>query len=202
MYDAVRVLAKSLDDLSRMDGFRVTPVNCMQGQVWRDGFKIVDYIKKVEFNGLTGEITFDEKGFRSNFKLELLEKRRDNMIKVGVWEPAMGINFTLTQTELDEQKVEKLQNKTLRITTSTNAPFVMKRQLDVPKEAQERLSFEEKYEGYVLDFVYALSEKLKFKYQFHIVGDGKYGSQLPNGEWNGMIRELQDQVNLQVEMPA
>ncbi len=118
MYDAVRVLAKSLDDLSRMDGFGVSQMNCRQEQKWRDGFKIVDYIRRVEFHGLSGEITFDEQGFRTNFRLELMEKRRDNMVKSAIWEPAMGLNFTLTQAEIEEIEVEKLQNKTLRITTA------------------------------------------------------------------------------------
>ena len=36
---------------------------------------------------------------------------------------------------------------------------------------------------------------MKFKYKFQIVGDGKYGNvNAHTGEWNGMIRELQDQV--------
>ena len=57
----------------------------------------------------------------------------------------------------------------------------------------ERLSFEEKYEGYVIDFMKALSEEVKFKYKFHLVGDGKYGSlNKDTGEWNGMIKELLD----------
>ena len=67
----------------------------------------------------TGEITFDEDGFRTDFKLELLEKRRDLMMKTGVWEPGVGLNFTLTQTQTDELRDEKLQNKTLRISTVT-----------------------------------------------------------------------------------
>ena len=67
----------------------------------------------------------------------------------------------------------------------------------MPKEALERMSFEEKYEGYVLDLVQRLAKKLKFKYKFHIVGDGKYGGiDEETGEWNGMIRELQDHVKL------
>jgi hypothetical protein len=118
MYDAVRVLAKSLDDLSRMDGFRVTPINCAQGGTWRDGFKIANYMRKVEVQGLTGDIMFDQEGFRTNFRLELLEKRKDNMVKLGVWEPLMGLNFTLTQAEIEEHKVEKIANQTLRIITA------------------------------------------------------------------------------------
>lgn len=36
---------------------------------------------------------------------------------------------------------------------------------------------------------------MKFKYKFQIVGDGKHGNiDKVTGEWNGMIRELQDQV--------
>ena len=72
---------------------------------------------------------------------------------------------------------------------------MIKKTLDVSKEALERMSFEEKYEGYVIDLVQALARALKFKYKFHIVGDGKYGGyNEETGEWNGMIRELQDQV--------
>ena len=56
------------------------------------------------------------------------------------------------------------------------------------------MSFEEKYEGYCLDLVERLAKKLKFKYKFHLVGDGKYGGfDKKTGQWNGMIRELQVQ---------
>ncbi len=72
----------------------------------------------------------------------------------------------------------------------------MKKMLDVPKEALERMSFEEKYEGYVIDFIKALSKEVKFKYKFQMVADGKYGGRdQKTGEWNGMIRELIDQVS-------
>ena len=75
---------------------------------------------------------------------------------------------------------------------------MIKKSLSVSKEALERMSFEEKYEGYVIDLVQALARALKFKYKFHIVGDGKYGGyNEETGEWNGMIRELQDQVRPQ-----
>ena len=36
----------------------------------------------------------------------------------------------------------------------------MMKTLDVPKETLERMSFEEKYEGYVLDLVKLLSEEV------------------------------------------
>ncbi len=43
-----------------------------------------------------------------------------------------------------------------------NTPFVIMKSLDVPKETLERMSFEEKYEGYVLDLVKHLSEEVIF----------------------------------------
>ena len=55
------------------------------------------------------------------------------------------------------------------------------------------MSFEELYEGYVIDFMKALSKEVKFKYKIHMVGDGKYGSyNKETGQWNGMLRELID----------
>lgn len=44
-------------------------------------------------NGLTGRIEFNE-GKRSNFKLDLLKLKREQLVKVGVWNPVDGINIT------------------------------------------------------------------------------------------------------------
>ena len=48
MYDAVRVVAKAMDDLASIEGFRVEPINCQQPQrFWQDGDKILSYIRRV-----------------------------------------------------------------------------------------------------------------------------------------------------------
>lgn len=48
MYDSVRLLAKAMDDLATMEGFRVDRVRCAKNQrPWEDGEKIIKYIKKV-----------------------------------------------------------------------------------------------------------------------------------------------------------
>lgn len=44
-------------------------------------------------NGLTGRIEFNE-GKRSNFKLDLLKLRKEEIRKVGHWTPSEGINIT------------------------------------------------------------------------------------------------------------
>lgn len=89
-------------------------------------------------------------GQRTWFKLDLIEKLRDNMVKTGTWTPDAGVNYTRTSEEVDAVVVEQLQNKTLRVTVAINNPFIIRKSLDVPAEALERLSFEEKFEGYVV----------------------------------------------------
>jgi ionotropic kainate glutamate receptor 2 len=44
-------------------------------------------------HGLTGHIEFSE-GKRSNFKLDLLKLKQEQLLKVGEWSPATGINVT------------------------------------------------------------------------------------------------------------
>ncbi len=71
----------------------------------------------------------------------------------------------------------------------------IKKPREISEEGWERKPFLEKFEGYCIDLVYELSKlkNLKFKYEFHLVGDQKYGS-FVDGEWNGMIKELRDRV--------
>lgn len=86
---------------------------------WQDGEKVLGYIKEVEYTGLTGEIKFDAEGFRSHFPLDLMEKFHNRVKKTAVWTEKGGVNYTLTATEMIGQAVMKLQNKTLRVTTTT-----------------------------------------------------------------------------------
>jgi ionotropic kainate glutamate receptor 2 len=44
-------------------------------------------------HGLTGHIEFNE-GKRSNFKLDLLKLKQEELRKVGQWSPSTGINVT------------------------------------------------------------------------------------------------------------
>lgn len=44
--------------------------------------------------------------------------------------------------------------------------------------------------GFAVDLIEEVAGMLDFKYEIYLVNDGKFGSRLPNGEWNGMIGEL------------
>lgn len=48
MYDAVRMVAKALDDISATaDTLRIDPIQCEQGQPWLEGDKLMSYIQRV-----------------------------------------------------------------------------------------------------------------------------------------------------------
>lgn len=60
--------------------------------------------------------------------------------------------------------------------------------------AENILGQPKRYKGFSIDVLDALAKILGFKYEIYQVSDGKYGSQLPNGTWNGMIGELINKV--------
>ena len=72
---------------------------------------------QVEMDGLTGAIAFDSLGFRSDFVLEIVELKREGLVKVGSWNQGKGVNFTRNYTETSKEIEESLHNKTLKITT-------------------------------------------------------------------------------------
>lgn len=54
----------------------------------------------------------------------------------------------------------------------------------------------DRYEGYAVDLIKEVADNLKFNFELYLVTDGKFGSRLPNGEWNGMVGELLAGVSL------
>ena len=43
-------------------------------------------------------------------------------------------------------------------------------------------------------FLKEIAKKMNFKYEIYKVPDNRYGSELPNGSWDGLVRELIDKV--------
>ena len=72
---------------------------------------------QVEMTGLTGTIKFDQHGLRTDFTLEIVELKKDGLVKVGVWMEKTGCNFTRNFTEDYKEIEDSLQNKTLIVTT-------------------------------------------------------------------------------------
>jgi hypothetical protein len=59
----------------------------------------------------------------------------------------------------------------------------------------EQKSGNERYEGYSVDLIEAISEILGFNYTIRLVEDGQYGSYDKNADtWTGMMGELLSQA--------
>lgn len=68
--------------------------------------------------------------------------------------------------------------------------------LEYAKENGTKLVGNERYEGFVKDFMDAISEVKHFKYKLVLVPDNHYGNEDPiTGKWNGMIGELMEGVS-------
>ena len=46
----------------------------------------------------------------------------------------------------------------------------------------------DRYEGYLIDLIDALHQKLGANFDIHIAGDGRYGAPTDAGPWTGMRR--------------
>lgn len=64
------------------------------------------------------------------------------------------------------------------------------------KETAEKLEGNAQFEGFGIELIDELSKKLGFSYTFYLQPDNKYGGIDPKtGEWNGMLREIIDNVS-------
>lgn len=64
------------------------------------------------------------------------------------------------------------------------------------KETAEKQEGNAQFEGFGIELIDELSKKLGFSYTFYLQPDNKYGGlDAKTGEWNGMLREIIDNVS-------
>merc|ERR550532_3389913 len=85
IYDAVHLYAQALHDLDRSQEINTKPLSCDGSETWQHGNSLVNYMKLVEMKGLTGIIKFDQHGLRTDFTLEIVELKKDGLVRVGHW---------------------------------------------------------------------------------------------------------------------
>uniref|UniRef100_A0A8C6X5S1 Glutamate receptor n=1 Tax=Naja naja TaxID=35670 RepID=A0A8C6X5S1_NAJNA len=182
MFDAVHVVVSAVRELNRSQEIGVKPLACTSANIWQHGTSLMNYLRMVEYDGLTGRVEFNSKGQRTNYTLRILEKGRRGHREIGVW--YSNKTLAMNATTLDINVSESLTNKTLVITTILENPYVMRR-----ANFQE-LSGAAQYEGFCVDMLHELADILKFRFHIKLVDDGLYGAPEPNGSWTGMVGEL------------
>ncbi|XP_066961996.1 glutamate receptor ionotropic, kainate 2-like isoform X1 [Macrobrachium rosenbergii] len=186
MYDAVQLFVKALKRLDNSNDIMVTATDCERESSWGHGNSLINYLKVEELlEGLTGAISFDASGFRTDFWLDIMELQRPGLVKVGYWRPSTGANFTRSNGEIPINMMEGIQNKTLRVSMAFNDPYVML------AESPLKLTGNDRYEGFCIDLLTEVAAKLKFNFVLMPVEGNAYGSyNKTTGNWSGMIKEL------------
>ena len=67
-------------------------------------------------------------------------------------------------------------------------------------ESSQKLSGNDRFEGFAIDLAKELSSFLGFNFTFKLVDDGKYGSEISPGHWNGMLGEMDAQRSAQISI--
>ena len=78
--------------------------------------------------------------------------------------------------------------------TFQDPPFIMLRNDHHTRKGND------KYQGFLIDLLGMIAQRLDFKYELYESPDGNYGSENESGEWNGMIRELIIGVSIYIKV--
>ncbi|XP_067362180.1 glutamate receptor ionotropic, kainate 5-like isoform X4 [Channa argus] len=182
MFDAVHVVVSAVQELNRSQEIGVKPLSCTSPLIWQHGTSLMNYLRMVEYDGLTGHIEFNSKGQRTNYTLKILEKHTNGHKEIGIW--YSNNTLAMNSTSLDLNASETLANKTLIVTTILENPYVMR------KSNYHDFHGNDQYEGFCVDMLRELADILKFSFKIKLVDDGLYGAPEPNGSWTGMVGEL------------
>ncbi|OQV23175.1 Glutamate receptor ionotropic, kainate 2 [Hypsibius exemplaris] len=187
IYDSVQLLVKSVRRAEE-EGLVVTPepVFCSRRQKWGQGGDLYRHILNTKFKGLTGEVSFDRLGHRSNVRLHVVEPLRFGLQKVGYWTVNSGVKIDFNYTGYRTIFQNSIKNKLLRVLVKLENPYIMEKPNASLYEGNDR------YRGFCIDMLHNLSLTLNFSYEL-VVSDLSYGDQDPDTkEWNGLVRELID----------
>ncbi|KAM6157885.1 glutamate receptor ionotropic, kainate 4 [Rhynchocyon petersi] len=182
LFDAVYAVVTAVQELNRSQEIGVKPLSCGSAQIWQHGTSLMNYLRMVELEGLTGHIEFNSKGQRSNYALKILQFTKNGFRQIGQWHVADGLSM---DSRLYASNIsDSLFNTTLVVTTILENPYLML------KGNHQEMEGNDRYEGFCVDMLKELAEILRFNYKIHLVGDGVYGVPEANGTWTGMVGEL------------
>ncbi|XP_045462381.1 glutamate receptor ionotropic, kainate 2 isoform X3 [Harmonia axyridis] len=182
IFDSVYVFAKGLQAMDSSHSIKPMNLSCETERPWDDGLTLYNYIDSISgLHGLTGNLEFSG-GKRSNFKLDLLKLKKEEIRKVGVWTPQGGINITDSSAFYESLA----PNITLVVMTREEQPYVMVKE-------DKNLTGNARFEGFCIDLLKWIANQVGFQYTIRLVPDHMYGVYDPDTkQWNGIVRELME----------
>ncbi|XP_067046387.1 glutamate receptor 4-like isoform X2 [Acropora muricata] len=174
-FDTFQVLQKALEiePCSSINASKVTT---------KDRENLLDCMKKVNLDGITGEVQFDQNGRRNGIHLEILNLQNNSFKKIGKWNATQrAVFYNSVLPNIKQAGRGRLDGSFHKVVIALDAPFVM-----IKQEEDGTIS----YEGFCIDLLKQLAKMLHFTYKIYPSPDGQYGGITENGTWNGMMGEL------------
>ncbi|XP_062131998.1 glutamate receptor 1 [Drosophila sulfurigaster albostrigata] len=169
---------------------------------WEQGEKISRVLRKVEIDGLTGEVRFDDDGRRVNYTLQVVEMSVNSTLQqVAEWRDDAGFiplhgrywgaanaRSTVNGGVGGGNVGDYARNHTFIVTSVLEEPYLMHK----AGGYGEQLVGNERFEGYCKDLAELLATTLGIKFELRLAQDGRYGAenQFAPGGWDGMVGEL------------
>ncbi|XP_053543491.1 glutamate receptor ionotropic, kainate 4 [Ictalurus punctatus] len=79
LFDAVHTVVAAVQELNRSQNVGATQLSCKSSKIWEHGTSLMNYLRMVELEGLTGHIEFNSRGQRSNYALRIMQNSRDGL---------------------------------------------------------------------------------------------------------------------------
>ncbi|XP_055382823.1 glutamate receptor ionotropic, kainate 2-like [Condylostylus longicornis] len=181
LYDGVQLIAETIEYVPE----GAVELGCETDNTWEKGYTIVNHIKSLIIDGITGKIEFDNEGVRADIMLEAVELTASGIMKIGTWSSSGGYNNDrVMSSSILEADTRSLANKSFVVITALSDPYGML------VDSAEKLTGNDRFEGFGIELIQELSTRLGFTYTFRLQEDNKYGSKDAEGNWNGMILEI------------
>ncbi|CAK1541962.1 unnamed protein product [Leptosia nina] len=186
-YDAARIIAQALDHL-RLPNVGESG-SCEHGVAAFHADSLLNYIRAHEWTGASSAtgIWWAAGGARMQVALQAGEVFPGGLVKAAAdWHARTGLVWR-PRPPAPPPPSHLMTNRTFVVLIAENKPYVMRQQ------SADRLSGNERYEGFCIELIERLAQQLQFNYTFVEQPDGNYGTRnKTTGEWNGMMKRLME----------
>ncbi|XP_062609790.1 uncharacterized protein LOC134271606 [Saccostrea cucullata] len=184
MYDAINLLYRGVDLLTKRRHVNFNrKVSCEGGNnslPWFNGNSLINALKMVTYEGLTGRIRLNNLGERHNFSLDVVKVKEKPLFKIGTWDHNRGVKITAKSEFPTDVRKNLLTNKTLSVITVLEPPYVFEIIDDNGTVS---------YEGFCIDLLDSIAEILGFRYNVTPEPNGHYGN-CYGDVCDGMVKQL------------
>jgi ABC-type amino acid transport substrate-binding protein len=158
------------------------------------------YLKEIAFEGISGNVEFDEHGNRVNYTLSIYSGQFKTLDQLrgewtqnkAFWEKKWKRKWE-SDGHLNVTYHNYASERTIKIVTIESKPFLMVKGNDTQTESGG-YGGNNRFEGYIIDLLERIKTHVKgidFDYQVELVADGKFGSRHQYSHiWNGMVGDV------------